>query len=87
MARIIPPALPESISSRKTYRVVTVPRGSWRWQDAFRVVRYRVRQARDGRALWYAAENVTGKMSMPQLRGLGWGDTPRGTLHHRPVEV
>lgn len=66
-------------------RIVAMARGSWRWQNAYRVVRYRVRALKNGKVAWYAAERVTGKCSMPQLRRLGFGDLPLGSLHHRRV--
>ena len=72
-------------------RIVTCPRGAWRWQDAYSISRYRARLARDGRVMWYSVERC-GKWSEPQLRRYGIVDgivpvqgTRYGSLHHRQV--
>lgn len=64
--------------------IVTCPRGSWRWQSAYKVVRYTPRQTKDGRWIWASANVVVGKSSLPQLRRMGW-DGPVGGMHNVPL--
>jgi hypothetical protein len=67
--------------------IVTAPKGSWRWQNAYSVVEYRLKKRkRDGVWLWYSHRTVVGKSSMPQLRRMGFGeDTYMGGMHHQEV--
>jgi len=69
-----------------TRRIVTTQRGSWKWQDAFRVVDYRARLLPDGRVLWESMGN-TGKYSEPQLREMGFSNLLHGSLHNKPVSA
>jgi len=66
-------------------RIVTVERGSWRWQDAFAISTYEPRVTRAGRVVWSLVAK-TGKLSMPQVRRLGYDHLPKGSLHNRPVD-
>lgn len=63
-------------------RIVTHQRGSWRWQNAYRVIRYRVRRTRDGRLIWHSDEVIRGKSSMPQLVRAGFVVELFGSLHN-----
>jgi hypothetical protein len=74
------------IEKLEAQRVVRLARGSWRWQEAYAVVRYRTRRARDGRWLWVSDGKITNKCSMPQLRARGYAKTPHGSLHNRLVD-
>lgn len=66
-----------------TQRIVTSQRGSWRWQDAFRIATYEARPDAAGRLRWYST-GQSGKYSSPQLRRLGV-DLPHGSIHRRLV--
>jgi hypothetical protein len=61
--------------------IVTRPRGSWKWQNAYAVATYAPHLTRDGRWVWKLAHR-TRKMSAPQLRGT---DLPRGGRHMAPM--
>jgi hypothetical protein len=65
--------------------MVAEARGTWRWQDAYRIATYGVRRTRDGRLLWYSYSRSR-KLSEPQVRREGWHYDTEGTLHHRPIE-
>lgn len=62
--------------------IVTLPRGSWRWQDAYTVQMYRPEMLKNGQWVWKAQGSGVGKSSMPRLRRLGFGSLSRGSLHN-----
>lgn len=66
-------------------RIVTVPRGSWKWQNAYRVVEYRVHKTNKGKYIWQFHQAITGKHSLPQLRRMGHGGLPVGGTHNHPL--
>jgi hypothetical protein len=66
-------------------RIIQVPRGSWRWQNAYAVARYRPQQTKDGRWIWKSVGRLTGKLSLPQLRKTDYRGLPFGSLHNRPI--
>lgn len=66
-------------------RIVSRSSGSWRWQSAYGVVEYRPIVTRDGRRVWRSHNVHVRKASLPQLRRMGYGDLPMGSLHNRPV--
>lgn len=70
------------IASITTTSLVTEERGSWQWQDAYRVAGYSGRIADDGRALW-SVESHSGKISLPQSRNYDYEYS--GGLHNRPI--
>lgn len=57
--------------------IVTRPRGSWRWQDAFAVSTYRRVKSKDGRREIWKFISRGRKMSRPQLGEL-WDQLPHG---------
>jgi len=64
-------------------RIVSECRGSWRWQDAYRVATYRLGRGVDGALRWYVASRSC-KLSWPQiLRAAHDRDLPAGTIHRR----
>lgn len=71
-------------SSATARRIVTEQRGSWRWQDAFRIATYEQYTTRDGRLVWRSVDRSR-KLSLPQIRALGLGGLRHGSLHHKPV--
>lgn len=76
------------LAPRTADRIVSHQMGSWKWQAAWRVVRYFMkRRKRDGWPIWYSARQVCGKSSMPQLRRFGLADLPKGSLHNAVVQV
>ncbi len=58
--------------------IVTRPRGSWKWQDAYAVATYEAQQTRDGRWIWRNVGRGP-KRSKPQLRGT---NLPFKSLHN-----
>ena len=73
----------DMIREIKTSTIVTAQRGSWRWQDAYKVAEYRARE-NDGYLVWYPVRH-SGKMSMPQLRAAGLAHLRRGSKIGRTV--
>ena len=69
----------------KVKRITPVPQGSWRWQKAYAVKEYRLTKLKSGKVVWQASADVTGKLSEPRLRRLGYGDLRYGDLHNRPA--
>lgn len=67
-----------------TTAIVTRPRGSWRWQDAYGISRYKAHWTRDGRLIWRCTSSH-GKYSLPQLRRLGYDTSRIGGLHNKPI--
>ena len=69
-----------------TARVVSVPRGSWRWQNAYTISHYQPYRTRDGRWIWRSIGRQRGKWSAPQLRRAGIS-LDHGSLHNRPLSA
>jgi len=65
-------------------RIVTRPRGTWKWQDAYGVVEYRLRMTKLGRWVWTSWRTVVEKSTMSQLKRLGYDGIRLGSLHNRP---
>jgi hypothetical protein len=70
-------------------RIVTERRGSWRYQDAYRIAHYRPRIRRKtahGKStmVWMTVGHSR-KYSMPQLRRMGYAWPQEGSLSQRPV--
>lgn len=62
-------------------------RGSWRWQDAYRIQSYNIVLSYDtGRVLYKSGARVTGKRSFPQIRAEGIEFDTTGSLHNQPVK-
>lgn len=69
-------------------RIVSTPRGSWRWQNAYRVSTYAPRKTKDGRWIWQSVGQTIGKMSMPQIRrSASFHRLPVGSIHNRPLSA
>ena len=60
-------------------RIVTSQRGSWRWQNAFRIATYEARLDRNG-VMRYWSVDLSPKYSEPQLRRAGI-DYIKGSAH------
>jgi len=65
-------------------RIVTAPKGSWKWQDAYRISTYHAYLLKNGRVAWQSVSQSE-KFSEPQLRRNGFDDLPHGSLHNWPV--
>lgn len=66
-------------------RIVSSPRGSWRWQDAYRIATYAPSRTKDGRWIWQSIGSGP-KLSMPQIRrNPRYAGLAVGSLHHRPI--
>lgn len=65
-------------------RIVSRARGSWKWQDAFGLSFYEPKVLRNGKTVWVSVSSY-GKFSAPQLRRLGYGEHPHGSLHMVPL--
>jgi hypothetical protein len=68
--------------------IVTSQKGSWRWQDAYRVSSYQPRVTRDGRVI-LRSQYRSGKYSWPQLRRVAFFDLPAvvGSLHNARPQI
>lgn len=69
----------------KVRRITTVPQGSWKWQKAYAVKEYRLTKLKSGKVAWQTSADITGKLSEPQLRRLGYSELAYGTLHNKPA--
>jgi hypothetical protein len=65
--------------------IIHLPRGSWKWQDAYRVAVYAARRTKKGKWIWVNDGYRTGKASMPQLKKCGYGSLHVGSLHNSPI--
>jgi len=81
----------KTLASRiTTKRIVSECRGSWKWQDAFRVAKYSAALMDDGRILWKSASHGP-KLSAPQMyhniakAGPLMREWGLGSLHNAPV--
>lgn len=67
-------------------RIVSTPRGSWRWQNAYRIASYAPHRTKDGRWIWRSLGRGRAKLSMPQIRRRAyWARLDIGSLHNRPI--
>ena len=64
-------------------RVVTERKGSWRWQDAYRVATYRPQMSTRGVWLWKSVER-SGKIACTRSTVHLWA-LGTGSLHNRPA--
>jgi hypothetical protein len=74
----------DSVSRISTKRIVHVPRGSWRHQDAYRLNEYHAEILADGRAVYHLTWS-SHKLSYPQLRRQGLTSLRHGGQHNQPV--
>lgn len=65
--------------------IVTCQRGSWKWQNAYRIAIYAPRQTVDGRTVWANVGYATGKMSMPQIRRSVFNGILEGGMHNHEL--
>ena len=68
----------------ETRRLTALSRGSWKWQDAFRVTVYRPHRNLRGVWVWAVHRHVTTKASLLQLRRLGHR-YPLGGINWQPL--
>jgi len=68
-----------------TSRIVTMPKGSWKWQNAYAYARYAIKRTQRGKLVWFSFHRGV-KRSLPQLRRAGYGDVPMGSVHHQPLD-
>jgi len=73
------------IEMLETERVVTSEKGSWKWQNAYRISSYRARKAENGKIVWHCY-HTSGKYSEPQLRACGLDRLTAGGLHNKQVD-
>ena len=73
-------------SPLETYAVVTHERGSWRWQDRYALVAYRIHRTRDDRLVWRADRQLNGKVKPREAQEWAWV-IHSGSLHNRPVQI
>ena len=69
----------------KVNRITAVAQGPWKWQKAYAVKEYRLTKLKSGKTVWQVSADITGKLSEPQLRSLGYGDLQYGGLHNKPA--
>lgn len=74
----IPEALPT------VTRIVTRCKGSWRWQEAFGVVRYQAIRSRTGKQYFVPEHVVIQKASYPQLKRYGYASLDHGSYNRVP---
>lgn len=67
--------------------IVTVPRGTWKWQDAFAISIYRPTKGVNGAWYYRAHRYPVAKASLPQLRRFGYtpDNITMGGRHNHPV--
>ena len=65
--------------------IVTHPRGSWKWQDAYVIAEYVPVALNSGKIVWKSVGH-SNKFSKPQLRSMGlWDNLHHYSLHMKPV--
>ncbi len=77
----------KTLNQMEIKSIVTSCRGSWQWQDAYRIAWYSPVLCKDGRVRWQS-NGQSGKISSPQLRRQGCYDNPNylsGSQHNTPV--
>jgi hypothetical protein len=57
---------------RTATAIVTRPRGTWKWQDAFGVSVCELHVTKGGRIIWRTVGHLVRKASMPQLTRWGY---------------
>jgi len=69
-----------------TKRIVTSCKGSWKWQDAYKIVTYRAEWSqRKQMFLWKSCQSSR-KYSEPQLREV-WAEYSHGSMHNKPAAL
>lgn len=67
-----------------TKRIVTEKRGSWKWQDAFRLATYIVVKAKTGKYIWRAIDRSE-KFAHTKTTRCLWETYKTGSLHNKPA--
>lgn len=66
-------------------RIVTSCRGSWRWQNAYRIATYAPALLKNGKLVWKSI-STSPKYSWPQLVRSGLDSLPMGSLHNVEIQ-
>lgn len=75
------------ITTGLAYRVVTERRGSWRWQDAYRIATYEPRlRARGAGYIWVSVYRGP-KFAKTRANRDRYHDLRSGSLHHKPARA
>lgn len=61
--------------------ITTLARGSWKYQNAYGIARYRAHKTKAGHYVW-KQETCSRKHSEPQLRRMGYDTTRIGGLNN-----
>jgi hypothetical protein len=69
-------------SSAYIRRIVTRPKGSWKYQDAYAISIYRLAKGKKGQWLWKWDSYEVNKASWPQLVRMGKDKIKSGGLHN-----
>lgn len=69
----------------RAVRIVTEQKGSWKWQDAYRVAWYRVRYSPRQKRHFWQSETRSGKFAMNSSNMERYDGIPHGSLHNHPV--
>lgn len=73
--------LESKVRKMTAIKPVTEQRGSWKWQDAYRVTKFRAHLSQNGKVLW-RSWSQSQKQSWPQMRREGWQPHQVGSLHN-----
>jgi len=68
-------------------RIVSRQRGSWKYQDAYGVVKYDIYVTKRGRVVYKSVRDIVRKASWPQLKRAGYAHLPVGSLHMHAVNA
>lgn len=75
----------KTLDQMRAVRIVTEQKGSWKWQDAYRIAHYAPVKAENGKILWRAYSHSR-KLSAPQLARIYGNDRPEMySIHNTPV--
>lgn len=75
----------DALKKLGTSRIVTEQKGSWKWQDAYRITYYEATILKNDTVAWVSYSSSR-KMSAPQL-GSRFNAMDHGSLHHRPIKM
>ncbi len=75
------------ITTGPVYRVVTEHRGSWLWQDAFRIATYEPRLRARGAGWMWVSVHRGPKFAKTLANRDRYCDLRSGSLHHRPARA
>lgn len=79
--------MPHQTTTDTLQRIVTERRGSWKWQDAYRIATYAPRLRANGAGYVWQSLYRGPKFAKTRANGARWLALRSGSLHNKPARA